>query len=125
MQCLSGVWPGNDRDQLNETRGIRSQRNLRPDSDSPVGWSRVRTRAEQRTPQQQQKQQRCMRNVCTWKQIVRPQANTHTHSRPRLRTQVEHACTWQDTPIDEDDPSKGRIMIRAGFHCGPVGAPLP
>ncbi len=31
----------------------------------------------------------------------------------------------QATPIDEADHGKGCIMIRAGFHCGPVGVPQP
>ena len=30
--------------------------------------------------------------------------------------------TARKTPIDLDDPSKGNLEIRAGFHCGPVVA---
>lgn len=29
-----------------------------------------------------------------------------------------------DTLIDEEDPSKGHIMIRVGFHCGSIVASL-
>ena len=28
----------------------------------------------------------------------------------------------QSTPVDLDDPSKGTVQIRVGFHCGPVVA---
>ena len=27
----------------------------------------------------------------------------------------------QEVMIDEDEPSKGHVSIRAGFHSGPVG----
>jgi hypothetical protein len=27
----------------------------------------------------------------------------------------------QETLIDDQDPSKGNVAIRVGFHCGPVG----
>jgi hypothetical protein len=27
----------------------------------------------------------------------------------------------QETLIDDNDPSKGNVAIRVGFHCGPVG----
>jgi hypothetical protein len=29
---------------------------------------------------------------------------------------------WQETAVDEEDPSKGNLNIRVGFHSGPVVA---
>ena len=44
--------------------------------------------------------------------------NTHMQAHAHKFT---HTHT-QEVMIDEDEPSKGHVSIRAGFHSGPVGA---
>ena len=40
---------------------------------------------------------------------------------PPTPTPLSCPRVLQNTLIDEEDPSLGGVVIRAGFHCGPVG----
>ncbi len=35
--------------------------------------------------------------------------------------ELTQTCRLQEVMVDEDDPDRGFVNIRAGFHSGPVG----
>ena len=44
------------------------------------------------------------------------------HAKRIAEFAIDAIIAANETPVDEDDPSKGRVNIRVGFHCGPVVA---